>query len=170
MKIRGGIRINGQQYEAGAEIPWYRVYPFFLVHMLMFGGSGFLMAYSASPAPLFFIYLHGGFAILVYTLFYLTIFGLDEVKWMFINAGLGLVAIYTQVAWLLSLFGKRIEDYPASSHVIPFLYYVLYTFLLRNALLDIFGARDDEGRRLLVDRGYVALSLLLSAASFFLGK
>ena len=29
-----------------AELPWYKIYPFFLAHMLMFGGSGFFMAYT----------------------------------------------------------------------------------------------------------------------------
>ena len=31
------------------------------------------------------------FAIFVYTVFYLVFFGVDEIKWMFINAALGLV-------------------------------------------------------------------------------
>jgi hypothetical protein len=30
--------------------------------------------------------MHGGIAIVVYLVFYLVIFGLDEVKWMLINA------------------------------------------------------------------------------------
>ncbi|OGR42684.1 MAG: hypothetical protein A2X35_01665 [Elusimicrobia bacterium GWA2_61_42] len=59
-----------------------------MLHMFMFGGSGFLMAYGSSPPEPSFLYMHGGIAILVYTVFYLVIFGLDDVKWMFINAGL----------------------------------------------------------------------------------
>ena len=87
------MTINGRRYRKGDVIPWYAVYPFFLVHMLMFGGSGFLMAYADSRPDVTFLYLHGGFAILVYTVFYLTMFGRDEVKWMFINAGLGLLGV-----------------------------------------------------------------------------
>lgn len=168
MIIRGGLKIGGRSYEAGSEVPWHQVYPFFMVHMLMFGGSGFLMAYASDGPPLFFMFLHGGIAILVYTVFYLTIFGVDEVKWMFINAGLGALGIYTQIDWLLSLFGKRVGDYSLVRHIVPFLYYVLYTFLLRQALLDLAGGREDEERARLVEHGYVALSLSASAACFLL--
>src|ERR1044071_8747038 len=84
-----------------------------------------------------------GIAIFVYTIFYLAIFGPDDVKWMFINALLGLLGIGCQISWLLSFFGKRIGDYPFYVHVIPFLYYVLYTFLLRHMVMDITQSRED---------------------------
>src|SRR5690606_38874186 len=106
------MTINGVLHKKGSTLAWYKVYPFFLVHMLAFGGSGFLMAYGESRPPVFFLYLHGGFAILIYTLFYLSFFGRDEVKWMFINALLGLFGIYAQIGWILGLFGKDIGDYP----------------------------------------------------------
>ena len=170
MKLNSGFKMNGTYYEAGSEVPWYKIYPFFLVHMLMFGGSGFIMAYSGDGPPLAFLFAHGGVAIFVYTVFYFTIFGRDEVKWMFINAGLGALGIYTQMGWLLTLFGKDIGGYPFIRHVVPFLYYVLYTFLLRQALLDIANARNDERRRRLVENGYVGLSLAASAVCFILER
>jgi hypothetical protein len=170
MILHGGLRMNGTEYKAGSEIAWHKVYPFFLFHMLIFGGSGFLMAYSSEGAPLVFLFLHGGFALLIYTVFYFAIFGLDEVKWMFINAGLGALGIYTQIDWLLSFFGKSVEEYSLATHFIPFLYYVFYTFLLRQALLDLCGARADEGRRRLVENGYVGLSVAASAACYLLGR
>ena len=112
MKLHGSITINGKAYKKGSEIPWYKIYPFFLIHMLMFGGSGFLIAYCGrGRLALVFLYLHGGFAILVYSVFYVTIFGIDRVKWMFINAGLGLFGIYTQIGWILALFDKDPADY-----------------------------------------------------------
>jgi hypothetical protein len=151
------MTINGRAYASGDEIPGAFVYPFFLIHMLAFGGSGFVLAYSG--APVLFLYMHGGIAILVYTVFYLAIFGLDEVKWMFINAGLGLFGIISQIDWLLSLFGKRVADYPPYVHVIPFLYFVLYTFLIRHAVLDMMGVREDETRRTRVEYGYIGVSL-----------
>lgn len=55
------------------------LYPFFLFHMLMFGLSGFVMAYG-SRTPVFFMYAHGGIAISVYVIFYLGVFGRDQVK------------------------------------------------------------------------------------------
>jgi len=137
------------------------IYPFFGIHMLMFGLSGFFMAYSSSRPDLLFIYMHGGIAIVVYLAFYLAIFGRDEVKWMLINAALGVLGIYSQVGWLLARFGKRIDDYPWYVHVTPFLYYMLYTFLLRQFLIDVTRSRDNPARRALVNNAYVAVSLLV---------
>ena len=127
----------------------------------MFGGSGFLMAYAADDVPLLFLYLHGGIAIGVYLIFYIVIFGLDEIKWMFINAGLGLFGIISQIDWILDIFDKSYDQFPMSRHVIPFLYFVLYTFLLRQAVLDVSGARENEERRRLVDYAYVGISLTI---------
>lgn len=139
---------------------WF-IYPFFGVHMLAFGLSGFLMAYSSQGPDLGFVYMHGGIAILVYMVFYLAIFGRDEVQWMLINAGLGILGIYSQIGWILEKFGKHIADYPWKVHVVPFLYYILYTFLLRQFLLDITRSRGNPGRRVLVNNVYVVVSLVV---------
>lgn len=157
MKLRADITINGRLYKKGEEIAWYKIYPFFLVHMLAFGGSGFVMAYADTPENILFLYLHGGIAILVYVIFYLVIFGMDEVKWMFINAGLGALGIFTQMGWLLALFGRDISDYPFQVHVIPFLYFVLYTFLLHQAVLDLTHSREDETKRRRVESSYIII-------------
>jgi len=159
MRLQGDITINGRIYPQGTDVPWFRIYPFFLIHMLVFGGSGFFMAYGSARPPVLFLYLHGGIAITVYTLFYLSIFGRDAVKWMFINAILGLLGIYSQISWLLSLVGKKVSDYPFYVHVIPFLYYVLYTFLVRHAVIDITQSREDPPRRKLVENLYIAISV-----------
>lgn len=142
-------------------MPWFFIYPFFAVHMLMFGGSGFLMAYSDDPAPLTFLYMHGGFAIFVYLVFYLAIFGLDEVRWMLINAGLGLYGIYAQIGWILARFGKSVDAFPWYVHVIPFLYYVLYTFLLYRFVLFVTGAERHPGRKRAIEWAYVVVSLVV---------
>jgi len=144
----------------GGKGMWF-IYPFFGIHMLMFGLSGFLMAYSAKGPGLGFLYMHGGIAILVYMVFYLAIFGRDEVKWMLVNAGLGILGIYSQIGWLLAKFGKDIDDYPWPAHVVPFLYYILYTFLLRQFLLDLTRSRDNPARKKLVDAVYVVGSLIV---------
>jgi hypothetical protein len=161
MKLHSALTINGKPYPAGTDVPWYTIYPFFLLHMLMFGGSGFLMAYAADDVPVGFLYLHGGIAILVYVVFYFALFGRDEVRWMFINAGLGLLGIRAEIGWLLGWFGKEIGDYPWVVHVVPFLYYILYTFLLRQLVLDLAGVRDDPARKARVEWLYVALSLAI---------
>ena len=135
---------------------WF-IYPFFGIHMLMFGLSGFFMAYSSNAAELTFLYLHGGIAITVYLIFYLTVFGVDEVRWMLINAALGILGIYAQIGWILGLFDKQIGDYSWTVHVIPFLYFVLYTFLLRQFVMDLTNSRDKPARRAWVNRGYVVI-------------
>ena len=168
MKLHGSVTINGKAYAKGDEIAWYTIYPFFLLHMLMFGGSGFLMAYAGKDVPDAFLYLHGGIAILVYVVFYFVIFGKDEVRWMFVNAGIGLYGIWCEIGWLLSLFGARLSDYPWQRHVVPFVYYVLYTFLLRQLVLDLFRAREDEARRRRVETAYIVVSLLVYTL-FYLG-
>ena len=170
MKLHGEITMNNRRYKKGAEVPWYKVYPLFLVHMLMFGWSGFYMAYFVIPPHLLFLYVHGGFAILVYLAFYLAFFGRDEVKWMFINAALGLLGLYSQIGWLLSLFGKKIDDYPDTVHAIPFLYFVLYTFLLRQVFLDITQCREDSVRRKIVDVIFVVVTVAFYLVSFFLRR
>ena len=142
---------------------WF-IYPFFGVHMLGFGLSGFFMAYASNGPDLKFLYMHGGFAIFVYLIFYATIFGRDEVRWMFTNAALGILGIYAQINWILARFGKSASDYSWKVHVIPILYYVLYTFLLRQFLLDLTNSRDNPIRRDWVNRAYVVISLLVYAS------
>ena len=167
MKLNTDLSVNGRRYEKGSEIPWYMVYPFFGVHMLGFGFSGFYMAYGADDVELSFLFLHGGFACFVYTIFYLSLFGVDEVKWMFINSALGLLGIYAQIDLILSWFGKRADQFEPVVHVIPFLYYVLYTFLLRQMVLDITRARDHPTRRRLVEALYVAISVAFYGYLYF---
>jgi hypothetical protein len=160
-KLQGDLKIGDRLYRRGEAVPWKFIYPFFLVHMLMFGASGFFMAYSGAQAPVGFLYMHGGIAIFVYMTFYFVIFGRDEIKWMLTNAALGVWGITGEMDWLLSFSGKTLSSYPLHVHVIPFLYYVLYTFLLRQAVLHWTGAREDETRAKAVNRGYVAVSLLV---------
>lgn len=96
MKLAADLTINHKVYSRGSEVPWYFIYPFFLVHMLVFGTSGFLLAYAGDNPDVLFLYMHGGLAVTVNTVFYLVIFGRHEVKWMFITATLGLLGIYSQ--------------------------------------------------------------------------
>ncbi|MEN1729259.1 MAG: hypothetical protein AAGJ52_12545 [Pseudomonadota bacterium] len=161
MKLHSELTINGKTYQKGDTVPWYTVYPFFLVHMGAFGLSGFYMAYADDGAPLHFLYLHGGFACFIYLIFYLAIFGPDRVRWMLINAGLGLFGIYAQIGWILSWFGKEVSDFSAWVHAIPFFYYVLYTFLIHQMVLDLTRSREDPARRQLIDTLYIVLSVLI---------
>jgi hypothetical protein len=129
--------------------------------------SGFAMAYFVEDMEPLFLYAHGGFAIVIYVVFYLAMFGKDEVKWMFTNAALGIFGIYAEVSWILDGAGKSISDYPLYIHVIPFLYYVLYQFLLRQMFLDITGSRDNPEKKKQVERFYVALWVGVYAFIYF---
>lgn len=161
MKLKSGMTVGGKQYAAGDRAPMKFIYPFFLFHMAMFGLSGFLMAYGSRSPDIGFLYLHGGIAITVYLVFYLAIFGMDEVKWMLINAGLGLLGIWAEIDIILGWFGKSLADFSPWVHVTPFLYYVLYTFLLRQMVIDLTGSRENPGRKRVVETVYVLGSLLL---------
>ena len=159
-KREGGGELPAGTLALQGKATWV-VYLFFGVHMLMFGLSGFFMAYSSDGPGLGFVYMHGGIAIVVYMVFYLVIFGRDQVGWMLVNAALGILGIHAQIGWILARFDKRIEDYPWQVHVIPFLYYILYTFLLRQFLIDATRSRSNPQRKRLVDAAYVLFSLLV---------
>lgn len=134
--------------------------------MGMFGLSGFLIAYGDSdPQRAGFLYLHGGIAIFAYAIFYLSIFGLDSVKWLVINSLLGVYGIYVEMDWILSVFAKTMDDFAWKFHVIPMIYYVLYTFLIRQMLIDVLGARANTDRRKLANLTYVVLTLVVYFAS-----
>lgn len=161
MKLKSSLKVGGKEYAAGDRAPMKFIYPFFLFHMAMFGLSGFLMAYGSQTPDIGFLYMHGGIAITVYLVFYLAIFGMDEVKWMLINGGLGLLGIWAEIDIILGWFGKSLADFSPWVHVTPFLYYVLYTFLLRQLVIDVTGSRENPGRKRVVETVYVVASLLL---------
>lgn len=148
---------------------WF-IYPFFAIHMLMFGLSGFIMAYSSNGPSVLFVYLHGGIAIAVYLVFYRAIFGREEVRWMLINAALGILGIYSQIGWILDKFGKDIHSYPWYLNITPVLYYVLYTFLLRQFLIDLTRSRDKPAIRKWVNTVYVVASLLVYGRMLLLAR
>ena len=61
--------------------------------------------------------------------------------------------------WILALWGKDIGDYPWYRHITPFLYYVLYTFLLWQLVVDLTRSRDKPERQRKVELAYVLVSL-----------
>lgn len=146
------------------------MYIFFLLHMALFGISGFVLAYFVSGVDSSLLYIHGGVAISVYLIFYLYIFGVDAVTWMFINAGLGIFALYSQIGWILGLFGKNIGDFPITVHVIPFLYFILYIFLIRQIFIDFSGARKYPGRLPTANVSYVVASIVVSIGGILLSS
>ncbi|MEO0368176.1 MAG: hypothetical protein AAF197_05250 [Pseudomonadota bacterium] len=166
IKLYRGLSVSGHEYRAGDTVQWWAIYPFFIIHMGIFGASGFLMAYAADVDTTF-LFVHGGIAIIVYLVFYWAIFGPDTIRWLFIDTALGLFGIVAQLGWILAIFDKGLADYDPIRHVIPFIYYVLYTFLLHQAVLDFTGSREDSEKRKRVDWVYAGLSVLTYTALIF---
>lgn len=167
---RGHVRGPGFRGGIFELVPRRFVYLFFGLHMLMFGLSGFLIAYSGVPDDPMFLWIHGGIAITIYVVFYLVIFGVGEVAWMFVNAALGAMLTFATIDLILAPFGRRAADYPLEVHAIPFLYLVLYTFLMRQAIIDLFGARNDPRRRWLADATFVGSAVMVSGLAWWLGR
>lgn len=166
-KLETEKRRQEQEEEEEHPKPPLFIYPFFLLHMFFFGGSGFMLAYF-TDVPLIVLFIHGGIAIFVYLLFYTGFFGIDAIKWMFINAALGTFGIYSELRFLLlHHFDKDIADYSIITHIIPFTYYVLYTFLLYQAVLSFSGAHNHPNRKTFVEIAYVAISLLIYSRFYF---
>lgn len=161
MKLHNDIKMNGKLYKKGDDVPAIPLYGFFIIHMLAFGLSGFFLAYSSEEPDVFFLYIHGGIAIFSYITFYLSIFGVDAVKWLFINSALGIYGIWAEVEWMLSFFDRSLSTYPIYVHVIPFLYYILYTFLLRQILIDVLGARDNPNKERAINMAYCIVSAVI---------
>ena len=149
------------------------LYLFFLLHTAAFGTATFYVTYHLQRAD---AYVFGAIAILVYVPFYLILFGADEVLWLVITSVLGLTMVYS---WLETLalpfipepgtgsdriiteFGK----FPASRHILPGTFLVMYQFMLRNLLIDMLGARHNQAR----DRYVGWLFIAVSAAQILLG-
>jgi len=138
-----------------------------LVHILIFGLPVFCGAYLPKTfviESVIFYHLFGSFAALIYVLFYQAMFGRDAIKWMFIEGALSSLGIYTVVGAWLALIGRDIHDYPLYRHVLPFVFYVLYAFLLRQAFLDITKSREDNAQRRIAEFFYVGISLMAYTA------
>jgi hypothetical protein len=169
MKVRGhGLNIGGRGYAKGEVIPWRFAYEGLMLHMFFFGVAVIFLAYLDPSPSTFFLYMWGAFGATLYIGIYSAMFGADEVKWLFINSGLGILGIATQMDWLLSLIGLGLADFPVYIHVVPFIYYVLYTFLLRQALLDLFRAYERPALQRTVNGGYVVFSIAVYVGSWWL--
>jgi len=142
------------------------IYLFFLAHMAAFGTLTFYLAYHTQQGDLYGV---GGIPIIAYVCFYLILFGLDEILWLAINSVLGILMIH---GWLETLalpfipepgtVGTHIitefDKFPASRHILPGAFLVMYEFMLRNLLLDVLGARHDQRRNRFVGWLFLAIS------------
>ena len=82
---------------------------------------------------------------------------------MFLNALFGLLRKGVQVGWLLSLFDRDSSTCPLSVYVTPFLFFLLYSFLMRRAVLDLINSLDDPARRKTMKKRYIGVTLAVNA-------
>lgn len=146
----------GNYKKAGDEVSGFEIYSFFLAHMFILGGFIFAMSYIGDISAIF-RYAFGALSIIGYIAYYRIIFGIDEIKWLVINTSLGFWGIHSQFESLLSFLGKRYSDYPLNVHIIPFIYFVMYTFLIRQAILDLTDARENPTKKFWIEISYIAI-------------
>lgn len=159
--------IGNQKYAKGDDVPWLKIYPIFLLQMLFFGGGSLWVAYGLETPHTDTLYGFGAITIFIYMVLYLIVFGIDEIKWLFINSFLGFAGIYIQLEWIVSLFNKNINDYPLNIHVVPFIYYILYTFLIRQLVLDLTNARYNLTKKKYIEISYILISLAVYIILYF---
>ena len=145
---------------------WF-IYLFFLGHMAIFGVAGFFLAYRLED--LFFAFIHGGIAILVYLIFYLVLFGRDSVLWMVINGLLGVAQTKQVINFLggLMVSDWQFSHYSVWHHVIPGTYVMLYTFLLRQFCIDMLKGRFDNQKRKYANFIFIGFQILVFVVLYF---
>ena len=142
------------------------IYLFFLAHMAVFGTLTFYLTYHEQVGD---AYTFGTIAVITYVPFFLMLFGSDDMLWLVITSVFGLLMIY---GWLETLALPFIPDpatardltitdfekFPASRHVLPGTFLVMYEFMLRNVLIDVLGARHNLRRNRIVAWLFIAIS------------
>lgn len=170
MEIYSDVTIAGHKYKKGDSFSWIAVYPTMLFIVLVYTATNFFLVYHAPTPSILTLYFVGLLTGSGFVLIYYSIFGPDDVKWMFINALLGGLGIYTQLEWVLSLINVNPDKFPWPFHVVPFAFIVLLTFLLRQAFLDLFSARENETRGKVVDFGYVVITVVIYLTSYYVAN
>ena len=155
MKIHGSINIFDKEYNKGDDVPWYYIYPALYLLIVFFGVGSIWLAYGevlkSEEGLLFFRVL----LLSIFAVSYYIIFGIDEFKWIFINIFLGTVGILGEYEVIGYFFGLDISEYSLSINIFPFLFYVLFIFLLRQTFIDIAGARENPKRKKYVEIGFI---------------
>ncbi len=153
----------------GNNIKW-SFYFFFAIHMLGFGGITVSITYFPeewTPTPTYGnTLIFGGFALFIYSVFYVVTFKLEDLMSYVRDSLLGLYGVLSTISLLLSFFERSFWDYPLYYHILPTVYYIMYTFLFYQALLDIMRARDNEQKRKHATKVFTYGSLIIYTILF----
>jgi hypothetical protein len=120
------------------DFPKKIIYPFFLLHMLCFWFVWFNLSYFQEWIEYSSVFGFWLMSIIIYLVFYLVFFWIWKIKDMFINAIVWSISIYAWMWDILFFFGEDISSFNRYWHIVPWIYFVMYTFLLRNLLKDLF--------------------------------
>ena len=144
------------------------IYLFFLADMAGFGTLTFYLTYHQQQGE---SYMVGAMLVIIYVLFYLMLFGADDVLWLFINGLLGALMVRSWLETLAtpfipppSMLGHGIitdfDGFPVVRHILPGAVFLMYQFMLRNFLIDALGARFNPRRKRYVGWLFVVVSVV----------
>lgn len=113
----------------------YKFYILISILIIIFSSLWFYLTYFENK--LIISYIMSSLYILFFLMFYFLAFGRDKIKRMFITSLIGISSIYSQLSNILKYFDKNINEFSWIYHIIPGIYFILFSFLLRRALVDI---------------------------------
>ncbi|ACV27578.1 hypothetical protein Kkor_2168 [Kangiella koreensis DSM 16069] len=169
MKLKTDIYSGHKIYRKGDQLPWVKVYGLFIIVVFAILPVIFNETYIQRDINLTYFLFLGGFFPLIYLLYYRSVFGRDAILWIFINSILGILGTFAELNWLLKYFyEKEVSDFPFYYHIVPAIHYILLTYVLRQAIIDTFHARDNDKRLFYVNILYVVLSILIYSSLYFI--
>lgn len=137
--------------------PWF-IYIFLVLHGAVFTSVSFYLIYWAdkSEDP-YFGYIWGGIGAIVYSIIYFGLFAKEKLLWAFIN---GTIAFFQILSIRKSnSFFEELESLPWYTHIVPIIYFVLYTFLLRHICLKISSAISPKFGIKIGNTGFVLINI-----------
>ena len=168
MKLKTDISIGSNTYSKGSYLHWSKVYGFFTVIIALHFWLVFDITYIQQDIVLGFTLCFGIFLPVLYLLAYRSIFGLAEIRWLIVNSIIGIIGVLAELDWVLSYFyDKSLSDFNVFFHIIPCVHYIMFTFVLRQAVIDSFHARYNLKRREYVNLGFTLISTILYVALYF---
>ncbi|EKE29455.1 MAG: hypothetical protein ACD_2C00172G0003 [uncultured bacterium (gcode 4)] len=140
-------------------------YPILVPHVLIFGFTWFMLFYSHQrPAMGFLIWL---ITTISYLIVYVQLFGKEQIRDMLIGGLIWVIQVY---GWLEILAAKAIDwtkefktfdSMPMYYHLIPATYFIMWTFLVKNVIIDLIWARNNPEKMNLTYKLFYAISLLI---------
>lgn len=117
---------------------------FFLIHTLWFAAWTFVITYEWRWDSLSGSFMFWWFAVFVYLIFYVKILPKETLKSLFIWYILWLLQTYAWLEVIVPVFMnhsvyKSFSDIPLYYHIIPSIFFIMLTFLLKNLIIRIFN-------------------------------